>query len=55
MLDFFTFNINALSHFTYLLITNIWYLLLVVGTIGTILLNLKEQVDMSIREEQNII
>lgn len=55
MSDFITFNVNALSYFAYLLITNIWYLFLVIGTIGTILLNLKEEIDISVREEQNII
>ena len=55
MSEFITFNINAFSNFLYILITNIWFLMLGAGAAGTILLRLKDRIDNSIREEQNII
>lgn len=55
MRDFIAFNINAISYFVYMLITNVWFLLLGVGATGTIILRLKEEIDTSVREEQNII
>lgn len=53
--DFITFNLNAINYFVYMLITNIWFLLLGIGAAGSILLRLKEQIDSSVRDEQNII
>ena len=55
MSDFIVFNINAISNFMYFLFTNIWFLFLGIGTAGTIILRLKEEIDTSVREEQNII
>lgn len=53
--DFIAFNINAISYFVYMLVTNVWFLLLGVGAAGTIILRLKEEIDTSVREEQNIL
>lgn len=53
--SFFAFHVNAVSHFVYMISSNLWFLLLLVGVIGTIILLLKEEIDTSIREEQNII
>lgn len=56
MLDsFIAFNINGISNFIYMITSNLWFLLLLVGVVGTIVLLLKEEVDTAIREEQNII
>lgn len=56
MLDsFLAFNVNAVSHFIYLLTDNLFLLLLIASVIGTILLKLKDEIDSSIREEQNVI
>ncbi len=56
MLDsFIAFHINAVSNFVYMVTSNLWLLLLIVGVVGTIALNLKEEIDVSVREEQNII
>lgn len=55
MSDFFAFNINAISYFTYLLVSNIGFFLLAIGAVGTVFLRLKEEIDASVREEQNII
>ncbi len=55
MSDFITFHINAVSNFTYFIITNFWLLLLGISTAGIVILRLKEEIDTSVREEQNII
>lgn len=53
--QFAAFHINAATNFAYLLTTNFWFIFLIVAVVGTVVLQLKEQVDTSIREEQNII
>ena len=53
MLD--SFLAFHLSNFIYMISSNLWFLLLLFGVLGTIILLLKEEVDTSIREEQNII
>lgn len=46
MLDsFIAFNINGISNFIYMITSNLWFLLLLVGVVGTIVLLLKEEVD----------
>lgn len=55
-MDSFTaFNINAVNNFIYMLTSNLWFFLIIIGVIGTIILQLKEEVDTAVREEQNII
>lgn len=53
--SFFAFNINAISSFLYMLTSNFWFFLIIIGMLGTVILLLKEEVDTSVREEQNII
>lgn len=55
MSELFAFHMNAFSNLLYIFITNIWFILLGIGTAGTILLRLKDKIDTSIRDEQNII
>ena len=53
MLDsFIAFNINGISNFIYMITSNLWFLLLLVGVVGTIVLLLKEEVDTAVREER---
>lgn len=53
--SFVAFNVNAVNNFIYMLTSNLSFFLIVGGVIGTIVLQLKEEVDISVREEQNII
>lgn len=53
--SFTAFNVNALSNFVYMVTSNGWMFLMIFSLFGTIVLRLKEQVDTSVREEQNII
>ena len=53
--SFIAFNINAGNHFIYMITSNLWFMLLLIGVIGTKILLLKEEVDVAVRNEQNII
>ena len=53
--SFVAFNINAVNNFIYMLTSNLWFFLIIIGVVGTIILQLKEEVDTAVREEQNII
>ena len=53
--SFIAFNQNAVSNFLYVLSANSYFILLLVGVIGTIALYLKEDVDTAVYEEQNMI
>ncbi len=53
--SFKAFNINAVNNFIYLMSSNFWFIFLLIGVIGTIILLLKDEVDNSIGEEQNML
>lgn len=53
--SFVAFNINGINNILYILFSNFWFFLIIIGVIGTIILLLKEEIDTSVREEQNII
>ena len=55
MKSFIAFNINAISNFLYILSSNIFFFMLIVSVVGTIILLLKDEIDDSVREEQNIL
>ena len=46
MSDILVFQYNAASSFAYMLTSNLWFFLLVVGVAGTIFLLLKEEVSL---------
>lgn len=50
-----TVQANAISSLSYLFSANRWLILLIFGTIGCIILLLKEEIDGAVREEQNMI
>ncbi len=53
--SFRAFNVNAANNFLYMLTSNLWIFLIIIGVIGTIVLQIKDEIDSSVREEQNII
>ena len=53
--SFKAFNSNAINNFVYVLTSNAWFFLILVGVFGTIVLLLKEEVDVAIRDEQGIL
>ena len=53
--SFLAFNQNAFSNFAYMMKSNLWFSLMLVGVIGTIVLLMKEEVDTAVHEEQHIV
>jgi len=49
------FNTNAISHIVYTLTENYAFALIAGGTLGTVFLYLKEEIDEAVREEQGIL
>lgn len=48
-------EINGINFLIYMLTSNFWLFLLILGMVGTIILQLKAEIDTAVREEQNII
>ena len=55
MESFVAFNQNAASHLAYAISTNMWYLLLIVCCVTCIALYLKEEIAVTVREEQQAL
>ena len=53
--SFCAFNMNGINSLAYILMSNWWFLLIVLGAISTATLYLKEEIDVTVVEEQNIL
>ena len=53
--SFLAFNQNAVSNFLYLLSSNSFLFLLIIGVLGTIFLKLKEEYDVAANDKHSII
>ncbi|MBT9840640.1 hypothetical protein [Blautia sp. MCC283] len=53
--SFLAFNINAFNNLVYIMETNLWIILTMIGTIAIIIMNVKEEIEDYVTEEQNII
>lgn len=53
--SFRAFNINSINNLIYILETNFWLILSIVGVIAIMIMNLKEELEDYVTEEQNII
>lgn len=53
--SFQAFNLNSIHNLVYVFQTNLWLILSVVGSLGIIVLNVKEEIEDYVTEEQNII
>lgn len=49
------YNQNAYSHLVYLMSTNLSFVLIIICAAAFVFLYLKEEIEMSVREEQNIL
>ena len=49
------FNINAFSYLAYAVSTNLWFVLLAVGALTSIILYLKEEISVTVRDEQQVL
>ena len=55
MQSFHAFNVNSLNSLIYIISSNIWLILSVIGSLAIIVMNVKEEIDDYVDEEQNII
>ena len=53
--SFLAFNINAFNNSIYIVETNMWLILSVIGAVFVTFLNIKEEIENYVIEEQNII
>lgn len=53
--SFRAFNMNAWAHLTYVLSTNAWFLLVLAGLVGNVVMNLMAEVDASYDNTREII
>lgn len=52
---FVAFNINGAAYLYYTISNNIWYLLIGASVVACIVLYLKDEIDVTVREEQQAI
>lgn len=55
LLSFSAFNQNALSSLLYIMQQNIWFVLIALSAIASTIMLLKQEMNYSTSEEQNII
>ena len=53
--SFQAFNQNAMNSLTYTTQQNIWFVLIAFSAIASIIMMLREELDYSVNEEQNIM
>ena len=53
--SFVTFNINAAATLAYVFTTNGWFLLIAAAAIASVVMYLKNEVDISVHEEQQVL
>lgn len=54
-LSFQAFNQNALYSLVYIMQQNIWFVLIALSAVASIIMMLREELDYSVSEEQNIM
>lgn len=53
--SFEAFNKNAVYSIIYIMQRNVWFILIAAAALASIVMMLKEEMDYSVHEEQNII
>ena len=54
-LSFQAFNQNALNSLVYIMQQNIWFVLIALAAIASVIMMLREELSYSVSEEQNIM
>ena len=54
-LSFQAFNENAVYSILYIMQKNVWFVIIAIAALASIVMMLKEELDYSVNEEQNII
>lgn len=52
---FRAFNVNSFNSLAYVVTTNLWMILTIVGSLAIVVMNVKEEIEDYVTEEQNII
>ena len=52
---FAAFNANGISYLAYTIMNNLWFILIAAGAICSITLSLKEEIQLTVTEEQQIL
>lgn len=53
--SFLAFNINSCNSLVYIIKTNLWLLLTIIGAVSIVIMNIKEEIEDYVTEEQNIL
>ena len=53
--SFIAFNVNGWSHLVYTVTDNLWYILITVGALVCVTLYLREEIAVTVREEQQAL
>lgn len=53
--SFVTFHVNAAANIAYALSMNGWFLLIAAAAIASVVMYLKEEVDITVHEEQQVL
>ena len=53
--SFLAFNINAFNNLLYIIQSNLWIVLSIIGATAIIVMNVREEIEDYVTEEQNII
>lgn len=53
--SFKAFNINGLNYLIFMIKSNIWVIIMMFAVIGTVIMELKAEVDKAVRDEHHII
>ena len=55
LVSFLAFNINAFNNLLYIIQSNLWIVLSIIGATAIIVMNVREEIEDYVTEEQNII
>lgn len=53
--SFKAFNVNSLNSLVYVVKSNLWLILTIVGAAAIVVMNVREEIEDYVTEEQNII
>jgi len=53
--SFIAFNQNGWAHLRYTLRTNLWYIGIIIGVIACIVLYMREEIAVTVHEEQQVL
>lgn len=53
--SFLAFNINTFNNLLYIIQSNLWIVLSIIGATAIIVMNVREEIEDYVTEEQNII